>query len=36
MAPLIIPFFHPTFWVLYYQSQAIQLLEHMENNVKND
>ena len=27
---LIIPFFHPTFWVLYYQSQALQLLEQME------
>lgn len=27
MAPLILPFFHPAFWVLHYQMQALKALE---------
>ena len=27
MAPLIIPFFHPAFWVAYWQREALKLNE---------
>lgn len=30
MAPLILPFFHPAFWVLYWQREALRIQEDLD------